>query len=412
MQISWTIQGRTKSQTMAELEEIALNNFRAYLRIPSVHPDVNYDECVAFLKRQADELNLSVQTYELVAKKPIVILTWVGSDPKAPSILLNSHMDVVPVYPELWKHDPFGAELDENGNIFARGSQDMKCVGIQYLEAIRRFQVKGITFKRTIHLSFVPDEEVGGLDGMAKFVKTHEFKELNVGFALDEGIASENDTFLVFYAERAIWHAEFTIPGSEGHGSLLLPNTAGEKLRRLIDLVMDFRQTSVDKLSSNPDLTIGDVTSANLTILNGGVEPNVIPPVLTLTVDFRLAIDVDHEQFEKQLRDWMAEAGDGITLRFIQKNPPVAPTILDDSNPYWVAIRDTFKEISINIKTAVFTGGTDSRYCRAEGIPVIGFSPMNNTPVLLHANDEFLNKDVFLRGIGIYEKIIPSVANL
>lgn len=46
------------------------------------------------------------------------------------------------------------------------------------------------------------------------------------------------------------------------------------------------------------------------------------------------------------------------------------------------------------------------------GVPVIGFSPMNNTPVLLHANDEFLNKDIFLRGIQIYEQIIPAVANL
>ena len=27
--------------------------------------------------------------------------------------------------------------MDEHGNIFARGSQDMKCVGMQYLEAIR-----------------------------------------------------------------------------------------------------------------------------------------------------------------------------------------------------------------------------------------------------------------------------------
>ena len=34
-------------------------------------------------------------------------------------------------------HDPFGAVMDEHGNIFARGSQDMKCVGMQYLEAIR-----------------------------------------------------------------------------------------------------------------------------------------------------------------------------------------------------------------------------------------------------------------------------------
>lgn len=36
---------------------------------------------------------------------------------------------------------------------------------------------------------------------------------------------------------------------------------------------------------------------------------------------------------------------------------------------------------------------------------------MNNTPVLLHDNNEFLNKDVFLRGIEIYMKLIPAIAN-
>lgn len=40
---------------------------------------------------------------------------------------------------------------------------------------------------------------------MMKFVKTNEFKNLNVGFALDEGYASENDTFFLFYGERSIW---------------------------------------------------------------------------------------------------------------------------------------------------------------------------------------------------------------
>lgn len=49
------------------------------------------------------------------------------------------------------------------------------------------------------------DEEIGGHNGMEKFVKTLEFEKLNVGFALDEGIANAGDEFMVFYAERTIW---------------------------------------------------------------------------------------------------------------------------------------------------------------------------------------------------------------
>lgn len=60
---------------------------------------------------------------------------------------------------------------------------------------------------------------------------------------------------------------EFVCSGSEGHGSLLLENTAGQKIRKLLDRIMDFRQSQMEKLKQNPNLTIGDVTTVNLTIL-------------------------------------------------------------------------------------------------------------------------------------------------
>ena len=39
-----------------------------------------------------------------------------------------------------------------------------------------------------MHLSFVPDEEIGGADGMDKFLYTKAFLDLHVGCALDEGL--------------------------------------------------------------------------------------------------------------------------------------------------------------------------------------------------------------------------------
>lgn len=40
-----------------------------------------------------------MKVVELHPKKPIVIITWEGTEPEKPSILLNGHMDVVPVFP-------------------------------------------------------------------------------------------------------------------------------------------------------------------------------------------------------------------------------------------------------------------------------------------------------------------------
>ena len=63
----------------------------------------------------------------------------------------------------------------------------MKCVGMQYLEAIRRLKSSGFQPLRTVYLLFAPDEEIGGHDGAEKFADSDEFEKMNVGIMLDEG---------------------------------------------------------------------------------------------------------------------------------------------------------------------------------------------------------------------------------
>lgn len=156
-----------------------------------------------FLHTQATRIDLAFRVfYPGSETRPVVVLTWTGTQPDLPSILLNSHMDVVPVAEERWTHPPFGAEIDSEGRIFARGSQDTKQVGAQYLAAIYALKRDGVQLKRTVHVSFVPDEEIGGELGMRAFVDSDDFKSLNVGFELDEGVANPTDVFPVFYAER------------------------------------------------------------------------------------------------------------------------------------------------------------------------------------------------------------------
>ena len=58
--------------------------------------------------------------------------------------------------------------------------------------------------RRTLYLSFLPDEELGGADGMRKFCVSQEFSNLNVGLALDEGLARDDDDMTVFYGERHV----------------------------------------------------------------------------------------------------------------------------------------------------------------------------------------------------------------
>ena len=69
--------------------------------------------------------------------------------------------------------------------------------------------------------SFIADEELGGHEGMAKFVVSKEFKQLNIGFALDEGLASPTETIPLYYGERNVFWMKFKCTGIKQHLSLL-----------------------------------------------------------------------------------------------------------------------------------------------------------------------------------------------
>ncbi|ETN81769.1 N-acyl-L-amino-acid amidohydrolase [Necator americanus] len=187
-------------------EDIAVTKFRDYLRVNTEQPTPDYAGCQKFLFGLADELGIKRRAVEAVSGKPFIIMTIPGSEQHLSSLVLYSHTDVVPTFKDKWKYDPYSGHKDEQGNIYGRGTQDMKSVGSQYLEAIRRHFNRGKKqWLRTIHIVWAPEEEVGALDGMEKFVKMPEFRELNLGFMLDEGLATEGSKYKVYYAERNPW---------------------------------------------------------------------------------------------------------------------------------------------------------------------------------------------------------------
>ncbi|XP_059622565.1 aminoacylase-1-like [Phlebotomus argentipes] len=391
-------------------EEIKI--FREYLRIASVHPNPDYKPCVDFLKRQADSLGMQFRVfYPVNENNPAVVLSLAGSEPSLPTILLNSHMDVVPVFPDKWTYPPFSAHVDAEGRIFARGTQDMKCVGTQYLAALRALKRTGKTLKRTIHVLFVPDEELGGYLGMREFVHTEDFRCLNVGFALDEGLTSETEAFILFYGDKSPWQVTFKCSGTPGHGATPLEDTAGEKISYIIGKVMEMRSRECAKMKKNSSFFAGTETVINLTKLEGGVQANVVPPLLSVTFDMRLAINLDHEAFFRQLQDWCAEAGGGIEMVFARKDKKSPVTKLDDSNIFWVAFKAVADEMQLKLQPIICPATTDSPFLREVGIPALGFSPISNTPLLIHAHDEFIFAEGYLKGIEMYQKIIHKIAN-
>uniref|UniRef100_A0A915PNX1 N-acyl-L-amino-acid amidohydrolase n=1 Tax=Setaria digitata TaxID=48799 RepID=A0A915PNX1_9BILA len=290
-------------------EDIAVKHFRKYLCIDTAHPKPDYEKCATFLFDLVDGLNFERSVYECVPGKPFIIMSLRGRDESLPSIMLYSHTDVVPApNKECWKFDPFAGIKDVDGKIYGRGAQDMKSIGIQYVEALRRLFRNGHpNFLRTIHVVWGPDEEIGGEDGMEKFTNDQVFMKLNVAFVLDEGLPTEEESFKVYYAERCPWWIVVSCKGESGHGSQLIENTASEKL--------------------------------------GGVQMNVLPAEIKVWFDLRVPPTYNFQALENQIGKWCTDAGSGVTYSFVKNTRIKAMTPVTDDDPWWCAFSSVFKQL-------------------------------------------------------------------
>lgn len=149
--------------------------------------------------------------------------------------------------------------------------QDMKCVGTQYLEAIRKLKDSGFEPTRTIYLSYVPDEENGGLDGAEKLSESDVFEKMNVAFVLDEGMPSPNEKYLAYYAERSLMWLVIKATGEPGHGAKLYDNTAMENLLKSMESVRSFRASQFDMVKAGLKEE-GEVISVNMVFLKAGTQ--------------------------------------------------------------------------------------------------------------------------------------------
>lgn len=89
--------------------------------------------------------------------------------------------------------------------------------------------------------------------------------------------------------------------GQTGHGSLLHENTVGPKISYILQKMYEFRGGEQQKLKDNASLTIGDVTSINLTKIEGGSQVNVVPDQMRITFDIRLSVDVSPSEFDEMV---------------------------------------------------------------------------------------------------------------
>lgn len=139
---------------------------------------------------------------------------------------------------------------------------------------------------------------------MEIFLKSPEFKQLNAGFALDEGLANEQDAFKVYYGERSPWWIWLTASGNAGHGSKFIEPSASIRLVKVLNHFIKWRDHEQERMERD-GLKLGQVTTTNITMLKAGVQMNVVHEKAEAGIDMRVSPLEDFEALRKKVLEWI-----------------------------------------------------------------------------------------------------------
>ena len=133
-----------------------------------------------------------------------------GSGDPVPALVLQGHVDVVPVGDRTaWVHDPFTAHVD--GRVLhGRGACDMKAGVAANLAVVQAIRRSGVVLDRPLALHSVVSEEDGGLGA---------FATLRRGHSGEVAVITEPTSGRLVTATAGALTFAITVPGLAAHGS-------------------------------------------------------------------------------------------------------------------------------------------------------------------------------------------------
>lgn len=414
------------------VDEHATSLLQHYIQIKSINPPADTSETAQFLQAEFARFGLHAELFKSDGDgKTNLLVRLPGRDSsKGPLVLLN-HMDVVPADASRWKRDPFGGEI-EAGEIWGRGSLDMKSTAIMQVTAMTLLKQLGIVPPRDIVFLADCDEETGGSDGAAWMIKNH-WDELNPAYVLDEGGVGSRDLYipgkLVFgisVAEKQVLWLRLRAQGTSGHGSQPIADNANDLLMRAIDkakqlppstkpnpLIVKMRN-ELGGFATNKFMNAVQHDTISVTSLRSGVgdppKANVIPSLAEATLDCRLLPGENAEEFVSDIRARINDSH--VTVEQISRKPDDAQPSRSDT-PLYGAVRSAIEKENPGATVApiVIPYGTDGQKFRMRNVQTYGLMPMTidlATLATMHSDSEHIRLDQFRKGLRVYFDILSS----
>lgn len=141
-------------------------------------------------------------------------------DPSLPTVMVYSHMDVMPVDPvELWNSPPFEPEI-RDGKIWARGADDDKGQGFMHAKAVE-YLIKNDLLKVNVKFMIEGEEEVGSPSLPQWCKENKEMLKADVILVSDTSMFdSKTPSITTGLRGLSYWEVEVTGPDKDLHSGL------------------------------------------------------------------------------------------------------------------------------------------------------------------------------------------------
>ncbi len=376
---------------------------RSFIKIDSViRPETGNTESalVKFISNWIrKELNIEPEINEVLPGRENIILK-IDSGKPGKTLMFEGHTDVVSEGDRsLWKHDPFGAEI-EDGRIYGRGSCDMKAgVAVNLLTA-KAILKSGIEFNGKMVLGILCDEEDLML-GVQDFIKQGHADNV------DACLVSEPEENQLCISMKGALRIKLTVHGKMAHGAM--PLTGVNPNTRLASIIMAFQEfEDYQKEQFGEDEYLG-WPSVTFTVIQSPPPPeppqlNVMPGESVAYIDIRTIPGQNHKDIQAALDHILEELGNhdpdfNVTMEYLADKPVVS---MDKNEPIVKTAAEVYKDLTG--KDPVYNGvpgATDGTYLRSlKGIPslVNGPGPRH----IPHQTDEYVEIDELVESLKLY----------
>ena len=298
-----------------------------------------------------------------------------GEPDAGPTLVLNGHVDVVPVGDEGWSNPPF-EPTRRDGSLTARGAADMKAGLGVCVFAARYLAESGTGLDGRLVVESVAGEEEGGIGAAAAAI------ENPYPFERDAAIVAEPTELRPVVATEGSLMKRLELAGRSAHaatrwrGESVLPRF--ERVRRAFEELEAERADAIIHPLYEEYPIPWPVTAGTV---RAGSWSSSVPATLSATFRIGVApgetVDEVEAAFEERLAALVAED------EWLSSHPPTfervsiqfEPAEIDPDEPVVRALRRALDARSMDATPRGATYGADSRHYVAAGIPSVVFGP-------------------------------------